>query len=57
MKILWHFMSSYRYYNPQSASTQQVDTGGFFPGDTLSVTNGTVNVSAADAVVCGLAFN
>jgi hypothetical protein len=31
----WHFMSSYRYYNLQSASTQQVDIGGFFPGDTL----------------------
>ena len=31
----WHFMSSYRYYNLVSASTQQVDIGGFFPGDTL----------------------
>ena len=27
----WHFMSSYRYYNLTSASTQQVDIGGFFP--------------------------
>ena len=33
----WHFMSSYRYYNIQSASTQQVDIGGFFAGDTLGV--------------------
>ena len=33
----WHFMSSYRYYNLTSASTQQVDIGGFFPGDTLGV--------------------
>src|ERR1017187_1925954 len=33
----WHFMSSYRYYNIQSASTQQVDIGGFFGGDTLGV--------------------
>jgi len=31
----WHFMSSYRYYNLQSASTQQVDIGGFFTGDTV----------------------
>jgi hypothetical protein len=33
----WHFMSSYRYYNLQSASNQQVDIGGFFPGDTLGI--------------------
>ncbi len=33
----WHFMSSYRYYNLTSASTQQVDIGGFFPGDKLGV--------------------
>ncbi len=31
----WHFMSSYRYYNLQKATTDQVDIGGFFPGDTL----------------------
>ena len=33
----WHLMSSYRYYNLTSASNQQVDIGGFFPGDTLGV--------------------
>src|SRR5450755_2657244 len=33
----WHFMSSYRYYNLTSASADQVDIGGFFPGDTLGV--------------------
>ncbi len=33
----WHLMSSYRYYNLKSASTQQVDIGGFFPGDKLGV--------------------
>jgi len=33
----WHFMSSYRYYNLQSAGTQQVDIGGFFPGDAKGV--------------------
>ena len=31
----WHFMSSYRYYKLTSASTDQVDIGGFFPGDKL----------------------
>ena len=31
----WHLMSSYRYYNLQSASTQQVDIGGLVQGDTL----------------------
>jgi Carboxypeptidase regulatory-like domain len=33
----WHFMSSYRYYNLTSANNQQVDIGGFFPGDTRGV--------------------
>ena len=31
----WHFMSSYRYYHLVRATTNQVDIGGFFPGDTL----------------------
>ena len=31
----WHFMSSYRYYNLTRATADQVDIGGFFPGDTL----------------------
>jgi hypothetical protein len=30
-----HFMASYRYYNIKVAGTEQVDIGGFFPGDTL----------------------
>lgn len=32
-----HFMASYRYYNIQVAGTEQVDIGGFFPGDKLGV--------------------
>jgi hypothetical protein len=32
-----HFMASYRYYNIQLASNDQVDIGGFFAGDTLGV--------------------
>ncbi len=31
----WHFMSSYRYFNLQKATTDQVDIGGIEPGDTL----------------------
>ena len=31
----WHFMASYRYYSLQHATDDQVDIGGFFPGDTL----------------------
>jgi hypothetical protein len=31
----WHFMASYRYYNLARATDDQVDIGGFFPGDTL----------------------
>ena len=33
----WHFMSSYRYYHLTRATTDQVDIGGFFQGDTLGV--------------------
>ena len=31
----WHFMSSYRYYHLTRATLNQVDIGGFFPGDKL----------------------
>jgi hypothetical protein len=31
----WHFNSSYRYYHLTRATTDQVDIGGFFPGDKL----------------------
>ncbi len=31
----WHFTSSYRYYKLVKSTTNQVDAGGFFPGDTL----------------------
>jgi carboxypeptidase family protein len=31
----WHFMTSYRYYRLTRATTNQVDIGGFFSGDTL----------------------
>jgi len=31
----WRFMASYRYYHLTRATHDQVDIGGFFPGDTL----------------------
>jgi len=32
-----HFMASYRYFNMKYASDDQVDIGGFFPGDKLGI--------------------
>jgi hypothetical protein len=31
----WHFFGSYRYYRLDRATTDQIDIGGFFPGNTL----------------------
>src|SRR5215475_6561596 len=33
----WHFNSTYRYYHMQRATDNQIDIGGFFPGDTLGI--------------------
>ena len=33
----WHFTSSYRYFKLQIATHDQVDIGGFFPGDNIGV--------------------
>jgi hypothetical protein len=33
----WHFYSTYRYYHMERATNDQVDIGGFFPGDKLGV--------------------
>ncbi len=33
----WHFTSSYRYFKLTAAGDEQVDIGGFFPGDKLGV--------------------
>ena len=41
-----HFMASYRYYNIKVAGTDQVDIGGFFPGDKL----GTPASASSDPV-------
>ena len=39
----WHFMSSYRYYHLTRATHNQVDIGGFFPGDTVGVPQSLTN--------------
>src|SRR5579862_3208677 len=54
----WHFMTSYRYYNLSHATTDQVDIGGFFPGDKL----GTPSSQSSDPqqawyLVAGLTTN
>ena len=33
----WHFNSTYRYYKMERATGNQIDIGGFFPGDKLGV--------------------
>ena len=53
-----HFMASYRYYNIKVAGDEQVDIGGFFPGDT----KGTPASASGDPVqdwyfVAGLTTN
>lgn len=53
-----HFMASYRYYNIKVAGDEQVDIGGFFPGDKL----GTPASASSDPVedwflVAGLTTN
>jgi hypothetical protein len=53
-----HFMASYRYYNIKVAGTEEVDIGGFFPGDT----KGTPASASSDPVqdwylVAGLTSN
>jgi hypothetical protein len=39
----WHFMSSYRYFNLKNATTDQIDIGGFFTGDTLGAPSSQSN--------------
>ena len=31
----WHFNATYHYYKLQNTVSNQIDVGGFFPGDTL----------------------
>jgi hypothetical protein len=40
----WHFMASFRYFKLLNATTDQVDIGGFFPGDKLGTPASQSNV-------------
>ncbi len=54
----WHFMSSYRYYHLTSATSDQVDIGGFFSGDTLGTpTSLTSHPQVPWYLVVGLTTN
>ena len=39
----WHFNASYRYYHLKRATVDQVDVGGFFPGDKLGTPSSLSN--------------
>ena len=39
----WHFNATYHYYRLDRATTNQVDVGGFFPGDTFGDYASTAN--------------
>jgi hypothetical protein len=39
----WHLMSSYRYYHLTRATDDQIDIGGFFPGDKLGTPTSLTN--------------
>jgi Carboxypeptidase regulatory-like domain len=54
----WHFMSSYRWNKLTTKNDNQIDIGGFFPGDTLgtpaSISNGPLQ---SHILVAGLTTN
>ena len=39
----WHFYTTYRYYHQKRQTNNQVDIGGFFPGDKLGVPASVTN--------------
>jgi hypothetical protein len=54
----WHFMSSYRYFKLTRATIDQVDIGGFFPGDKLGVPSSqSTNPQVPWYLVAGLTTN
>jgi hypothetical protein len=54
----WHFTTSYRYYHLTRATTNQVDVGGAFPGDTLGTpTSLSVRPQVPWYFVAGLTTN
>jgi hypothetical protein len=54
----WHFMSSYRYFNEQTATTDQIDIGGLAPGDVLGTPKSlSTNPQEPWYLVAGLTAN
>jgi len=54
----WHFMSSYRYFKLTRSTFDQVDIGGFFPGDKLGVpASQSTNPQEPWYLVAGLTTN
>jgi len=54
----WHFMSSFRWFKLKAATDDQVDIGGFFPGDKLGVPSSVSNnPQQAWFIVGGLTTN
>jgi Carboxypeptidase regulatory-like domain len=54
----WHFMSTYHYFSLNSATADQIDIGGFFPGDTLGTPASlSSNPSQAWMLVAALTTN
>ena len=54
----WHFMSSYRYFKLTHSTVDQIDIGGFFPGDKSGVPSSqSTNPQAPWYLVAGLTTN
>jgi hypothetical protein len=54
----WHFMSSYRYFRLTRATVDQIDIGGFFPGDQMGTpTSQSTNPQEPWYLVAGLTTN
>ena len=54
----WHATATYRYYHLYRATTNQVDIGGFFPGDTFGKATALANrPQVPDLIVAGVTTN
>jgi hypothetical protein len=54
----WHFMSSYRYFKLTRSTVDQIDIGGFFPGDKMGQpASQSTNPQAPWYLVAGLTTN
>jgi hypothetical protein len=54
----WHFMSTYRYFKLTRSTVDQIDIGGFFPGDKIGVPSSkSTNPQEPWYLVAGLTTN